>query len=37
MAITKNKQSEETISGMAQIAFPDKQITEIKELTEVRS
>ena len=34
MAITKNRQSEETISGMAKMAFPDKQIAEIKELTE---
>ena len=34
MAITKNRQSEETISGMAKVAFPDKQIAEIKELTE---
>ena len=32
--ITKNKQSRETIVNMAQKAFPDKQITEIKELTE---
>ena len=34
MAITKNRQSEETITGMAKRAFPDKQIAEIKELTE---
>ncbi len=34
MAITKNRQSEETIFGMAKMAFPDKQIAEIKELTE---
>ena len=34
MAITKNRQSKETISGMAKRAFPDKQIAEIKELTE---
>ena len=34
MAITKNRQSEETINGMAKMAFPDKQIAEIKELTE---
>lgn len=34
MAITKNRQSEETISRMALKAFPDKQISEIKELTE---
>ena len=32
--ITKNRQSRETIINMAQKAFPDKQITEIKELTE---
>ena len=34
MAITKNRQSEETIIGMAKMAFPDKQIAEIKELPE---
>ena len=34
MAITKNRQSRETISEMAKKAFPDKQIKEIKELTE---
>ena len=34
MAITKNRQSAETISRMAKMAFPDKQIAEIKELTE---
>ena len=34
MAITKNRQSEETISSMAKMVFPDKQIAEIKELTE---
>ena len=34
MAITKNRQSEETISSMAKRAFPDKQIVVIKELTE---
>ena len=34
MAITKNKQSEETISNMAKKAFPDKKIAAIKELTE---
>ena len=34
MAITKNRQSEETITGMAKMAFPDKQIAEIKELPE---
>jgi fructosamine-3-kinase len=34
MMITKNRQSQETIINMAQKAFPDKQITEIKELTE---
>ena len=32
--ITKNRQSRETIINMAKQAFPDKQITEIKELTE---
>ena len=34
MAITKNRQSDETISLMAKKAFPDKQIAGIKELTE---
>ena len=34
MAITKNRQSKETIAVMAKKAFPDKQIAEIKELTE---
>ena len=34
MAITKNRQSRETISVMANKAFPDKRIAEIKELTE---
>ena len=34
MAITKNRQSRETISRMAQKAFPDKSIAEIIELTE---
>ena len=34
MAITKNRQSRETISVMANKAFPDKRISEIKELTE---
>lgn len=34
MAITKNRQSRKTIIRMAEAAFPDKQITEIKELTE---
>ena len=34
MAITKNRQSVETISVMAKKAFPDKQIAGIKELTE---
>lgn len=34
MAITKNRQSKETIILMAKRAFPDKQITDIKELTE---
>lgn len=32
--ITKNRQSNDTISRMAKVAFPDKQIAEIKELTE---
>ena len=32
--ITKNRQSDDTISRMAKVAFPDKQVTEIKELTE---
>ena len=34
MAITKNRQSEETIFCMAKKAFPDKKIAKIKELTE---
>lgn len=34
MAITKNRQSKETIAVMAKKAFPDKRIAEIKELTE---
>lgn len=34
MAITKNRQSEETITCMAKRAFPNKQIAKIKELTE---
>ena len=34
MAITKNRQSRETISGMAKKAFPDKKVVDIKELTE---
>lgn len=32
MAITKNRQSEETISSMAKMAFPDKQIAEINAM-----
>ena len=32
--ITKNRQSNDTISRMAKVAFPDKQVTEIKELTD---
>lgn len=32
--ITKNRQSDDTIIRMAKVAFPDKQVTEIKELTE---
>ena len=34
MAITKNRQSDDTIRNMALMAFQDKQITAIKELTE---
>lgn len=34
MAITKNRQSEETIFCMAKAAFPDKKVAEIRELTE---
>ena len=34
MAITKNRQSDDTIRNMALRAFPDKRITGIKELTE---
>ncbi len=34
MAITKNRQSEESIINMAKAAFPDKEIATIKELTE---
>ncbi|MBR5798952.1 MAG: aminoglycoside phosphotransferase family protein [Lachnospiraceae bacterium] len=34
MAITKNRQSEETIVKMAKAAFPNKEIKTIKELTE---
>ena len=34
MAITKNRQSPETISSMAKNAFPGKQVAKIKELTE---
>ena len=34
MAITKNRQSNETITDMAKKAFPDKSIADIKELTE---
>lgn len=34
MTITKNRQSSETISRMAEAAFPDKHIADIKELTE---
>lgn len=34
MAITKNRQSTETILRMASTAFPDKQVASIKELTE---
>ena len=34
MAITKNKQTENTIRLMAKAAFPDLEVTSIKELTE---
>ena len=34
MAITKNRQSDETISRMVRNAFPEKKIAAIKELTE---
>lgn len=34
MAITKNRQSTETITAMAKAAFPGKQVAAIKELTE---
>lgn len=34
MAITKNKQTEETIRRMAKAAFPDREVVSIKELTE---
>lgn len=34
MAITKNRQSEETLRQMAKAAFPDKQVLKITELTE---
>ena len=34
MAITKNRQSDETITRMAKAAFPDKKIAAIRELTE---
>lgn len=34
MAITKNRQSEETIANMAREAFPNKRVVTIKELTE---
>ena len=34
MTITKNRQSNETISGMAKKAFPGKRIAAVKELTE---
>ena len=34
MAITKNRQSDETISLMAKKAFPDKNVAAVKELTE---
>lgn len=36
MAITKNRQSNETIRKMALKAFPDKKVREMKELTEGR-
>ena len=34
MAITKNRQSKETITSMARRAFPNKRVVTIKELTE---
>lgn len=34
MVITKNKQTEKTIQLMAKAAFPDSEVTSIKELTE---
>ena len=34
MAITKNRQSKETITSMAERAFPDKRVVSIKELTD---
>lgn len=34
MGITKNKQSNEMITAMAEKAFPDRTVKEIKELTE---
>lgn len=34
MVIIKSRQSEETITGMVKMVFPDKRIAEIKELTE---
>ena len=34
MGITKNKQTDENIIAMAKVAFPDKGIPEIQELTE---
>lgn len=34
MGITKNHQSPETLRAMAAAAFPDKQLLEVKELTE---
>lgn len=34
MAITKNRQTPETITCMAKMAFPDKRIAKIEELTE---
>lgn len=34
MSITKNRQSQETLLGLAAAAFPDRKVTSITELTE---
>ena len=34
MTVTKNRQSQKTISNMVRAAFPDKKIAAVKELTE---